>query len=68
MVFMFATSLRPASRWATRDYLNPSAGFAGDDRGRGMHSIFFMVVQNVRNGNYTALLYFLASVFLCLGS
>ena len=29
---------------------------------------FFMVVLDVRNGNYTALLHFSASVFLCLGS
>ena len=37
----FATSLRSASRWATREYLNLSAGIAGDDRGRGKHSAFF---------------------------
>ena len=37
---MFATSQRPASRWATREYLNLSAGFAGDDRGRGRHCVF----------------------------
>ena len=37
----FATSLRSASRWSTREYLNLSAGIAGDDRGRGKHSAFF---------------------------
>ena len=51
MIFMFATSLRPASRWATREYLNLSAGFAGDDRGRGKHCAFFMAVKDVRNGD-----------------
>ena len=49
--FMFVTSLRPASRWATREYLNLSAGFAGDDRGRGKHCVFFMAVKDVRNGD-----------------
>ena len=51
MIFMFATSLRPASRLATREYLNLSAGFAGDDRGRGKHCAFFMAVKDVRNGD-----------------
>ena len=32
------SSLRRASRWKTREYLNFSAGLAGDDWGRGMHS------------------------------
>ena len=41
-----------ASRWATRKYLNLSAGFAGDDRGRGKHCVFFMAVKDVRNGSY----------------
>ena len=50
-IFMFATSLCPASRWTTRKYLNLSAGFAGDDRGRGKHCVFFMAVKDVRNGD-----------------
>ena len=37
----FATSLRSASRWATREYLNLSAGFVGDDREMGKHCVFF---------------------------
>ena len=46
-----AGSLRPASTWATRKYLNLSAGFAGDDRGRGKYCVFFMAVKDVRNGD-----------------
>ena len=42
---------RPASRWARLEYLNLSAGFAGDDRGRGKHCVFFMAVKDVRNGH-----------------
>ena len=43
--------LRPMSRWATREYLNLSAGFAGDDKGRGKHCVFFMAVKDARNGD-----------------
>ena len=40
-------SLLPASRWDTRSYQNLSAGFAGDDRGRGKHCFFFIAVKDV---------------------
>ena len=39
------------ARWATCEYVNLSAGFAGDDRGRGKHCVFFMAVKDVRNGD-----------------
>ena len=45
--FYVCDELGPASRWATREYLNLSAGFAGDDRGRGKHCVFFMAVSAI---------------------
>ena len=38
-----------AFTWATRKYLNLSAGFAGDDKGKGK-VFFFMTVKFVRSG------------------
>ena len=48
---MFVMSLCPASRLATRVYLNLSAGFAGDVRRRGKHCFSFMTMKEVRNGD-----------------
>ena len=36
-----------AFTWATREYLNLSAGFAGDDRGMGKQCFFFMTVKDM---------------------
>ena len=37
--------MRPASKWATREYLNLSAGLAGDDRRRGKHWRSLLLLQ-----------------------
>ena len=34
--------MRPASSWTMREYPNLSAGFAGDDMGKGKHCVLFL--------------------------
>ena len=40
---------KPPVRLATREYLNPSAGFAGDDKAKGKHCVFFMAGMETFN-------------------
>ena len=43
--------------WQRGCVLEFSIGFAGDDKGRGKHCVFFMAVKDVRNG-YSTLIHF----------